>query len=117
MLIKIHAMKIKEAFEIFLHYRHGGLPALSFLLSLRSESYFFIPVLQDQPAGPDNPVLVNLTSPPPLLFICLPDFIAVKGTGNNLDEFRFPLGKPTDSRKHPLRNNFWRPVLMAETQI
>jgi hypothetical protein len=40
MLRIIHAMKIEESFEIYLHYRHEGLPVLSFLLSLRSESYF-----------------------------------------------------------------------------
>jgi hypothetical protein len=73
-------------------------------------------VLQGHQGDPDNPVPVNLTSPTPEFFICSPAIVAKKGTGKNLDEFLFPVGKPSDLRKHPFRKNFWQPVLVKAAQ-
>jgi hypothetical protein len=65
-------------------------------------------VLQGHPGDSDNSVPVNLTSPTPSpeFFICSPHFVTKKSTGNNLDEFLFPVGKPSDLRKDMFSKNF-----------
>jgi hypothetical protein len=116
MLIKIHAMKIKEPFEIsFTIFPGVPAPPLFLLPELRI-NHFFIHMLQGKPAGPDTPcpgttpltVLNYLSVNLPLPF--------EKGTGNNPDEFLFPAGKPTDSGNHTLIKNVWQPVLMPRAQ-
>jgi hypothetical protein len=116
-LIKIHAMKIKEAFEIFPQHRHRGLPALSFLFSLRSESYFL-----SQYFRVSQPVLIipySGTSPLPFLnysSVCL-TLLLKKVQVIIWINYGSRLKKPTDFWIHPFRKNFWRPVLMTEAQM
>jgi hypothetical protein len=54
MLIKIHAMKIKEPFEYSFRSPQEDVPARSSLFS-RKQQPFFIQVLQGRPAFPDTP--------------------------------------------------------------